>query len=101
MKNEKIGVGARIYLLIATAFFLFPFLICLLMSVKSKQDRGGVLALPQKFHWENFSKAIESANIINSMKNSLIITTASVIIIVFVSATAAYAIGRQYHKRFY
>lgn len=101
MKNEKIGVGARIYLLIATGFFLFPFLICLLMSVKSKQDRGGVLALPQRFHWENFVKAIESANIVNSMKNSLIITIASVIIIVFVSATAAYAIGRQYHKRFY
>ena len=101
MKNEKIGVGARIYLLIATAFFLFPFLICILMSVKSKQDRGGVLALSQKIHWENFSKAIESANIVNSMKNSLIITIASVIIIVFVSATAGYAIGRQYHKRFY
>ena len=101
MKNEKIGVGARIYLLIATAFFLLPFLICLLMSVKSKQDRGGVLALPQRFHWENFAKAIESANIVNSVKNSQIITIASVIIIVFVSATAAYAIGRQYHKRFY
>ena len=101
MKNEKIGIGARIYLLAATVFFLFPFLICLLMSVKSKQDRGGVLSLPKKIHWENFTQAIESANIVNSMKNSLIITIISVVIIVFVSATAAYAIGRQYHKKFY
>lgn len=101
MKENKTGWISKIYLLIASVFFLFPFLICLLMSVKSRQDRGGVMALPGKIHWENFTKAIEEANILVSMKNSIIITVACVVIIVFVSATAAYAIGRQYHKRFY
>ncbi len=101
MKENKTGVVSKIYLLIAMVFFLFPFLICLLMSVKSRQDKGGVMALPDKIHWENFAKAIEEANILTSMKNSIIITAACVVIIVFVSATAAYAIGRQYNKRFY
>lgn len=101
MKQNKLGIAGKLYLLIAGIFFMFPFLICLLMAVKSRQDRGGVLSLPDRIHWENFANAIEEANIISSLKNSIIITLACVVIIVFVSATAAYAIGRQYHKRFY
>ena len=101
MKQNKLGIPGRLYLLIAGIFFLFPFLICLLMAVKTRQDRGGVFSLPDRIHWENFANAIEEANIISSLKNSIIITLSCVVIIVFVSATAAYAIGRQYHKRFY
>lgn len=101
MKQNKLGIAGKLYLLIAGIFFMFPFLICLLMAVKSRQDRGGVLSLPDRIHWENFANAIEEANIISSLKNSIIITLACVVIIIFVSATAAYAIGRQYHKRFY
>ena len=52
-------------------------------------------------HWENFSAAMEKANILVSMKNSIIITLCSVVIIVLVASTAAYAIGRQYNRKFY
>lgn len=101
MKHTKIGLLPKIYLLVATVVFLFPFYICILTSVKSKQDVGGLLSLPKTIHWENFSTAIEKANIWMSMKNSIIITFCSVVIIVLVSASAAYAIARQYRKKFY
>lgn len=101
MKQDKVNIGSKLFLVIGLVFFLFPFLICILMSVKSKQDTGGFLSLPSEIHWENFSNAMEKAKILVSMKNSIIITVCCVVIIVLVAATAAYAIGRQYKKRFY
>lgn len=79
MKHTKIGLLPKIYLLVATVVFLFPFYICILTSVKSKQDVGGLLSFPKTIHWENFSTAIEKANIWMSMKNSIIITFCSVV----------------------
>ncbi|MFV0364515.1 MAG: carbohydrate ABC transporter permease [Suipraeoptans sp.] len=102
MKHSKVNIIEKIFLIVLACFFLFPFLICILMAVKSKQETGqGIFSLPSSIHWENFAEAIEKANIFTSMKNSIFITVFSVILIVLVAATAAYAIGRQYHKRIY
>lgn len=101
MKHNKLNVLSIVFLLACTVFFLFPFLICVLMAIKSKQDTGSMLSLPDQIHWENFSNAVEKANIWISMKNSIIVTGCCVLIIVFVAATAAYAVGRRYKKRFY
>lgn len=101
MKQDKLNIASKILLLVCTIFFLFPFLICLLMSVRSKQDTGSVLSIPHSISLNNFTEAIEKANIFVSMKNSVIITVSCVVIIVLVAATAAYAIGRQYKKKFY
>lgn len=102
MKENKTGIISKLILAVLTVIFLFPFLICILMSVKSKQETSlGILSLPDTIHWENFTVAMEKAKILLSMKNSIIITVCSVIIILLVASTAAYAIGRQYKKRFY
>lgn len=102
MNENRVGIFSKIILAVLTVIFLFPFLICILMSVKSKQETSlGILSLPKMIHWENFTTAMEKAKILLSMKNSLIITICSVIIILLVASTAAYAIGRQYKKRFY
>ena len=82
--------------------YLFPFLVSLLLSVKSKQETAkSVLSLPGTIHWENFSEAIEKAKIWRSMSNSIIVTAASVIIVIVAASMAGYAIGRQYHKKGY
>lgn len=102
MKQDRVNFIGKIFLAVLTVIFIWPFFICLLMSVKSKQETSqGILSLPEMIHWENFSAAMEKANILVSMKNSIIITLFSVVIIVLVASTAAYAIGRQYNKRFY
>lgn len=102
MKEKKVGIVQKIILILLTVIFLFPFFICLLMSVKSKQETSqGILSLPKTIHWENFTNAMEKAKILLSMKNSLIITISCVVIIILVASTAAYAIGRRYNKRFY
>ncbi len=102
MKKGRVGVIPKILLFGMTAVFLFPFYICILMSVKSKQETSqGILAFPKAIRWENFSAAIEKAHIFLSMKNSIFVTVSSVLIILLVASMAAYAIGRQYKKRFY
>lgn len=102
MKQDRVNFIGKIFLAVLTVIFLWPFFICLLMSVKSKQETSlGILSLPEMIHWENFSAAMEKANILVSMKNSIIITLCSVVIIVLVASTAAYAIGRQYNRKFY
>ncbi len=101
MKLKKVGVGGKIYLIVAAVFFLFPFLICVLMSIRSQQDTSNILSIPKQLNLANFANAMEKAHILASFKNSIIITACSVVIIVVVSAMAAYAIGRNYHKRAY
>lgn len=102
MKENKAGILSKIILAVMTLIFLFPFYICILMSVKSKQESSkGILALPETIHWENFTNAIEKAKILTSMKNSIIVTVSSVLIILLVASMAAYAIGRRYHKKGY
>lgn len=102
MKYSNVNIISKMFLILLTGVFLLPFLICILMSIKTKQESSqSILALPKQIHWENFMEAIEKANIFASMKNSIIVTFCCVIIIVLVASTAAYAIGRQYHKKFY
>ncbi len=102
MKNRTTVILGRVVLCIMAAIFLFPFLISILLAFKTKQETTkSVLALPSALHIENFIDAIEKANIFRSMANSLIVTAASVILVLIVASMAGYAIGRQYHKKGY
>ena len=102
MKRKSTVVVGRTFLIALSIIYLFPFLISILLAFKSKQETAkDVLALPETLHWENFSDAIVKANIFNSMKNSIIVTVASVLIVLIVASMAGYAIGRQYHKKGY
>lgn len=102
MKRKGSVIVGRTFLIALSIIYLFPFLISILLAFKSKQETTkDVLALPETLHWENFSDAIVKANIFNSMKNSIIVTVASVVIVLIVASMAGYAIGRQYHKKAY
>ena len=102
MKRKSTIVVGRTFLIALSIIYLFPFLISILLAFKSKQETAkDVLALPETLHWENFSDAIVKANIFNSMKNSIIVTVVSVLIVLVVASMAGYAIGRQYHKKGY
>lgn len=91
-------VNILVYLL--AAVFLAPFLISVLLSVKSPQETtGNVLGLPKTIHFENFAQAAEQAKIAQSFLNSIIITVGTVVLIVLCAAMAGYSIGRYYHKK--
>ena len=101
-KLKPVTVIQQILLIFTTLVFLFPFVICLLMSVKSKEESAiNVLGFPSSIHWVNFTEAIAKANIFNSMKNSIILTVFAVLLTVIVASMAGYGIARRYNNRFF
>lgn len=101
MKKLSTMIG-RLFVVAMALIFLFPFLISILLAFKNKQETTkSVLAFPERLHLENFTNAIEKANIFLSMKNSLIVTAVSVVIVLIVASMAGYGIGRQYNKKAY
>lgn len=102
MYKKTSTILGRTFLGALAITYLCPFLISILLSFKNKQETTrNVLALPEKLQWGNFADAIEKANIFHSMKNSVIVTACSVILVLVVASMAGYAIGRQYHKKTY
>lgn len=102
MNSKTMTIIGRIFLGIMAVIFIFPFIVSILLSVKSKQETAkSVLALPQVLHFENYTEAMAKANILHSMMNSIIVTAISVILVLIVASMAGYAIGRQYHKKAY
>lgn len=82
------------------AVFIIPFLMSILMAVKSKEETAeSVFALPKAICFENFSQAVEEAKILQSFSNSIIITLFTVLLIVVCASLGAYGIGRYYHKK--
>lgn len=99
-KNKTVVIIQRIITWAATIVFLFPFYISILMAFKSKKESvKNLLAFPTTIHWENFADAMKKANILQSMKNSIILTVGAVVLTLIVASMAGYAIGRQYHKK--
>ncbi len=80
-------------LLVLLALYMVPFFLILINSLKTKKaiikdplqlvDPGGVT-------FENFAKAFDKMNFLNSFGNSLLITCVSVALIVLVTSMAAY-----------
>lgn len=103
MKENKIvawvSFGAKVIL---SLIFIAPFYIAVVYALKSPEEtiRTG-LAFPLEIHWQNFTEAIEVSDFFVAAKNSLIVTVASVIILMVVCSMAAYIIGRKTKSKFY
>jgi raffinose/stachyose/melibiose transport system permease protein len=97
MNNSKTGYWiAKVMVLIAAAAFTFPFYISFVYAFKSNQEIAFIgIAFPKQFHWENFSKAIEMSNFFSALKNSLLTTIPTVLILTLVCSMATYVIARN------
>jgi raffinose/stachyose/melibiose transport system permease protein len=82
--------------LLLALFFLLPFYVALLMSLKTSQESFiSFYALPHGFHLDNYITAWKTSNYLRGLINSLIITIGSVLLIVAVSGLAGYSIARK------
>ena len=84
---------------LAALIFFSPFYISIVYSFKSPEESAqSPLSFPTKFHFENYTKAIEVSNFFHAFKNSLIVTVSAVIILVIVCSMAGYIISRKNNK---
>ena len=96
MRNKKTSkIFLYIFALFWTANCLFPLAFSALSSFK---NTTGILSdpfsLPEIFSFENYRYAIEHAQILRAVWNSIVYAAASTAIIILVSMLAAYALTR-------
>lgn len=96
-KRNRILVNLKTTLLaVILLFYLVPFLLVLLNSVKPTRDfLENPLALPRTLNFSNFSVAFDKMNFMSGLTNTVIITAASVLLIALFSAMAAYLMVRK------
>lgn len=90
-KNYLRTVGA---IIIGIIHFI-PLYITIMVSLKPKTDLSSRWLPPAKIFIDNFIFAVEKAKIFTAMKNSLIISLFSIIIIIVLGTMAAYPLARN------
>lgn len=97
------GTAARItgeaLMLCVCAVFFIPFYYLLVNTFKPSQEAAFFpMALPKAFTLENYREAFRLINFFSSLRNSVVITVVSVVIIILFGAMAAYPIVRRKAK---
>ncbi|WP_017471428.1 carbohydrate ABC transporter permease [Amphibacillus jilinensis] len=96
MKSKKIK--SLLYYLLSLFLFLafvFPFIIIIINSFKDNLSVvRNPLALPEVFSFSNYIQAFNAMNFISALKNSLIVTIGSSLLIIVFSSMLAYFLVR-------
>ncbi|GAA0805019.1 carbohydrate ABC transporter permease [Faecalicatena orotica] len=94
----KKGILYIVAVLLAAITFL-PLIITLLSSFKTNEDiLLGMFSLPKKWVFNNYPSAVETANAIRSIGNSLFVAVATLIATVIIALPAAYVLARKPYK---
>lgn len=103
MKKKKV-LGKAVYAVFLAALFLtmmVPIYYLLVTTFKSPAEAAASpLGLPKHFTFENYTKAFEAMNYGQALKNNLIITVTSVILLIVFASMAAYVVARSKKKIF-
>ena len=79
--------------------WLVPFYLMFVNSFKSKKEIFmDTISLPAEWNFDNYITAFEELDFMRTLFNSLLITIVSVVLIIFFSAMAAYALSRAKSK---
>ena len=99
MITGKKSLSSKVFwsiLTIAIGLFHFiPLFISINVAFKPKTDLSSRWTLPAELYLNNFSYAADKAKILLAVQNSLIITIASIAVIVLIGGMAAYPLARN------
>ncbi len=99
MNRKRPYVVGGIALLVAAVVFILPFIFIFLQSVKPRAEANRLMfSLPLKWtFWENFTAVVKAQNyqLLLAYFNSALITVASVVVLVVVSAMVGYVMQRR------
>jgi N-acetylglucosamine transport system permease protein len=100
-KIKKWASHAPAYLILGiwSLFTIFIILWVIMSSLKTNKELfTDVWALPTKLHFENYSKALFAVDMEYYFLNSLVVVLTSVLVILILSAPAAYVLSRKKFK---
>lgn len=79
---------------------LFPLIWLIDFSLGSSNEMftSGLLIIPKKIRWDNYVKAFVDGNFLHYLKNSILINSLAVILVILISIMAGYACQRMQWK---
>lgn len=88
------------FLIIVTIIQIYPLIWLAFFSLKDNSEifSGDVVGLPKKFLWSNYAKALSDGHVLTYFFNSVLVTAASIILVLILSAMTGYAISRMNWK---
>lgn len=99
--RKKIGkIILWIVLVMVAVIQLFPLIWLVDFSLGSSNEMftNGLLIIPEKIRFDNYVKAFVDGNFLHYLKNSVLINTLAVILVIFISIMAAFACQRMKWK---
>lgn len=102
MKKEKTNIGLTILLILGLVTILFPLYIAVMIAFKQPSEMTnsirGILSFPEVWSFDNFKEAMVVTDFWNSLKNSLLITGAAIVLSIVIHSLIGYVLGRNKHK---
>ena len=104
--KERINWPVTILLIAGVITVIFPLYMTVVIALKKPSemtnDIAGILSLPKHFSLSNFAEAMKVTDFWNSLGNSLLITSVTVVFAILIHSLLGYAIARnQAHSKFY
>lgn len=89
-----------VILILVAVIQLFPLIWLIDFSLGSSNEMftNGLLIIPEKIRWDNYVKAFVDGNFLHYLRNSVLINTLAVLLVVIISIMAAYACQRMNWK---
>lgn len=78
--------------------YLLPIYVVVMTSLKPVTEHTSRLMPPSEPYWENYIQVFRNSGILNAIKNSLIITAGTVLVVVVVGCLAAYPMARNKNR---
>ena len=98
MKENRTSKVLLILALLATLFYLFPFMLMTMNSLKTTGEfTSNPFSLPNVIQWGNYPYAIDQMHFFTSLRNSLVITVCVCAMIALFGPMAAYVVSRVKH----
>ena len=97
MRVERLltQVGSHVLLVIFTGIVVYPVVWMAFASLKDQTDLlNNIWGLPRSFAWGNYSEAWRTANLGRALVNSIVVSAATVALVIAVAAPAGYALAR-------
>ena len=102
--NKKVRKGTAYWVLGVCALIwavitLYPFIVTVFSSLKNNDEiLGSMLSLPSDPMWENYRVAVQDAKILQTIVNSVFLSSISTVGMLLCASMAAYVISRTTHK---
>lgn len=98
-KTKTINLLLELMLWVLSIFVIYPILMVVFTSFKTKGEASYLnISLPKQFMFENYKTVWEQGNVLRSLMNSVIITAASVLIVVALTSMLSFVVVRRNTK---